>query len=238
MPAASPEPGVTAPAPQSTPDAPILVLDAASGQTLVAIVDTGGVLAERTDGERGAATERLPDHVAALLAATRLTPSDLTAIAVTIGPGSFTGLRAALALAHGFAHGAGVALIGVGVGEALRASVASTDGRPIWVALDSRRGRVFLDRDGRIEPFAPAELPSPDAPITLAGDAAGAVVALLASRGADARLDPMARASARGIAAVARLRLSGRLPPLDAVPLYIDPPEAKLPAGGLRPAPV
>jgi hypothetical protein len=40
------------------------------------------------------------------------------------------------------------------------------------------------------------------------------------------------------VAHVGALRLAGTLPPLAAQPLYIDPPEAKLPAGGLRPAPV
>jgi hypothetical protein len=39
------------------------------------------------------------------------------------------------------------------------------------------------------------------------------------------------------IAAAARRRLRGELPPLPAQPLYVDPPEAKLPAGGLRPPP-
>jgi tRNA threonylcarbamoyladenosine biosynthesis protein TsaB len=39
------------------------------------------------------------------------------------------------------------------------------------------------------------------------------------------------------VAAIGLLRWAGQLPPLDAVPLYVDAPEAKLPAGGLRPPP-
>jgi hypothetical protein len=42
---------------------------------------------------------------------------------------------------------------------------------------------------------------------------------------------------AEHVAAVGARRLRGELPPLEAMPLYIDPPEAKLPAGGLRPPP-
>jgi len=42
----------------------------------------------------------------------------------------------------------------------------------------------------------------------------------------------------RHIAAVACQRLAGALPPLPAQPLYVDPPEARLPAGGLRPPPI
>jgi hypothetical protein len=49
----------------------------------------------------------------------------------------------------------------------------------------------------------------------------------------DARLP-----QARHIAAIAARRLTGGMPPLPAQPLYVDPPEAKLPAGGLRPPPL
>jgi hypothetical protein len=49
----------------------------------------------------------------------------------------------------------------------------------------------------------------------------------------DARL-PLAR----HVAVVAERRIRGELRPLAAQPLYVDPPEAKLPAGGLRPPPV
>jgi hypothetical protein len=42
---------------------------------------------------------------------------------------------------------------------------------------------------------------------------------------------------ARFVAAVGAQRLAGKIPPLVAQPLYIDPPEARLPEGGLRPPP-
>jgi hypothetical protein len=49
----------------------------------------------------------------------------------------------------------------------------------------------------------------------------------------DARLP-----TARHIAVVGARRLAGDLPPRPAQPLYVDPPEARLPQGGLRPAPL
>jgi hypothetical protein len=49
----------------------------------------------------------------------------------------------------------------------------------------------------------------------------------------DARL-----ALPRHVAVVAERRLNGMLRPLSPQPLYVDPPEARLPAGGLRPPPV
>jgi len=42
----------------------------------------------------------------------------------------------------------------------------------------------------------------------------------------------------RHVAMAGARRLAGELPPLAAQPLYVDPPEARLPRGGLRPAPV
>lgn len=218
--------------------APLLVLDAATDGTLAAIVASDAVLAERRDTGRGAATERLAGLVSDTLSAAGLIIRDLAGIAVTVGPGSFTGLRAALALAHGLALGAGLPIVAVTLGEAIRAEVGGSSARPVWVALDSRRGRIFLDRDGELAPFAPEDLPAPDRPIVIAGDAASLAGAALTACRAVVTLSEIRQASATGIANVARLRLGGLLPPLVAMPLYVDPPEAKLPAGGLRPAPV
>jgi hypothetical protein len=71
----------------------------------------------------------------------------------------------------------------------------------------------------------------------LAGDAAPAVAAWLAARDIDVMLTDARMPIARHIAVVAERRLAGALPPLTAQPLYVDPPEARLPAGGLRPPP-
>ena len=78
----------------------------------------------------------------------------------------------------------------------------------------------------------------PPGRIALAGDAAIAAAAVLAARGCDVQLTDARLPLARHVAQAARHRLEGRWPPLDPQPLYVDPPEAKLPAGGLRPAPL
>jgi hypothetical protein len=111
-------------------------------------------------------------------------------------------------------------------------------GREVWTALDSfRTGRVFLAAGGPFRAMLLSALPMPTGPVAVAGDAAGPVVATLSARGADVVLTEARRPQARHIGAVALLRARGHLPHLAPQPLYVDAPEAKLPAGGLRPAP-
>jgi tRNA threonylcarbamoyl adenosine modification protein YeaZ len=158
------------------------------------------------------------------------------AVAVTVGPGSFTGLRAAMSLAHGLAA-AGVPLVGVTVAEALAEQVVDLGGRSLWVAIDTRRGRVFLDRDGGLRAVELPDLPLPVGPVAVAGDAAIIVCATLAARGVDVRLTDARLPHARYVALAAQRRLDSGLALREVQPVYVDPPEAKLPAGGLRPAP-
>ncbi len=215
----------------------ILALDAALDACSVALCAGETVLAEqRGFGGRGQGQVLAP-MLQRVLAASGVKAADLAAVAVTIGPGSFTGLRASLALAHGLAVASGARLIGVTVAEALAAALPHLGGRALWVAVDSRRARVFLDRAGVVEAVALAKLPRPDGRVAVAGDAAPIVAAWLAAAGADVMLTDARRPAARLVAAVAAKRLAGALPPLTALPLYVDAPEARLPEAGLRPAP-
>ena len=124
----------------------------------------------------------------------------------------------------------GVPVVGVTVGEALPTVARRL---PVWAAIDSKRGRVFLERDGVVESLSSDALPMPAGPIALGGDAAMAVSASACRAGrrcaaADARRRRSRSASPR------RGRWPGRTAP--AQPLYVDPPAARPgPAG--RPAP-
>ncbi len=209
----------------------ILALDSALARCSVALVDDGVVLAARS-----APAGRGQSAVLAPMVAEVLDGHGFDAVAVTIGPGSFTGLRTALSLAQGLAAD-GRPVIGVTVAEALAMQVGPLAGRTLWTAIDSRRGRVFLDASGTMRPVLLTELPRPAGPVAIAGDAAIVVAATLAANDVDVRLTDARLPRAEDVAAVAVLRLAGLMPPCDAAPLYIDPPEAKLPAAGLRPAP-
>lgn len=160
----------------------------------------------------------------AVLVHAGVVPWQLIMVAVTIGPGSFTGIRAALSLAHGIALAAKVPIVGVTVGEAL---TVPDNGRQQWVAVDTRRGRVFLDRGFGVAAVELDALPDPGGPVSLAGDAAIAVASRLAARGTDVLLLPWRMPSPAGVAAAARRRISAGPDTRLVQPLYVDPPEAR-----------
>jgi tRNA threonylcarbamoyladenosine biosynthesis protein TsaB len=215
----------------------VLALDSALARCTAAIVVNGDVHAARqVDAVQGHAAI-LPVMARDVLAETATAVPSLELVAVTVGPGSFSGIRSGLAMAHGLALAAGVPVVGVTVGEALADSLPHLGERGLWVAIDSRRGRVFLERDGHISAELLDTLPAPSGKIALAGDAAAPVAARLAARDFDVMLTDARLPLARHIAVVAMRRFAGDLRPMLAQPLYIDPPEAKLPTGGLRPPP-
>ena len=216
----------------------ILTVDSALRGCSAAIVRDDAVFARREQPtERGQAT-MLPSMVEAVLDDARVLPAELDLIAATVGPGSFTGIRAALALAHGIGLAAGAPVIAVTVGEALAEALPHLGRRQLWSAIDSLRGQVFLERAGSVLSVAPAHLPIPDGPVAIAGDAAIEVAARLAARNVDVMLTDAKLPQPRHIAMAARRRHAGRLPPLAPQPLYVDPPAARLPADGLRPPPL
>lgn len=219
----------------------VLGIDAALACCSAAVLDTEPVrkvlarLAQPGDRGHGAV---LAGMVAEVLAGAGLAVNALDGVAVTVGPGSFTGLRAALALGHGLALATGIPIVGVTVAEALAEAAGDLDGRELWVAIDSRRGRVFLDRGGVLAAWELAALPMPTGSVAVAGDAAICVAARLLARGADVRLTDLRLPDPACVAAVGARRIAGLLPPLNPMPLYVNEPAARLPAGGLRTAPL
>jgi tRNA threonylcarbamoyladenosine biosynthesis protein TsaB len=205
----------------------LLAIDAALARCSAALLADGELCASRqADGARGHAAT-LPVLVEAVLAAAG---DAVDALAVTIGPGGFTGLRAALSLAEGMALAVGCPLIGVSVGEALAEAAGPLAGRDLWVAIAAPRERVCLERAGAIGMYPLAALPPANRPVVLAGDAAIAVAAALAARGGDVRLSDARLPLACHVAAVGMRRLSGALAPRDVLPLYLDQPRVTRPA--------
>jgi tRNA threonylcarbamoyladenosine biosynthesis protein TsaB len=213
----------------------ILALDGSLARCSAALWVDGAVVARRVvPGERAQPTA-LPPMADELLREA----GALDAVAVVVGPGGFTGLRAAIALAEGIALGRGVPVVGVTTGEALAAALpdAVRAGRAVWAAVDTKRGRIALERiaPNEVAALAPpvvleeAALPRAEGPVAVVGDAAPLVAARLLARGADAVLTDSRLPDAGAVARVAALRLSGTIPPRGAAPLYQEPPAVRGP---------
>ena len=213
----------------------ILGLDAAFATCSVAVSEQGRVCAERSAAPARGQSAVLATLLAETLAAA---PGRIDLVAVMIGPGGFTGLRAAIALAQGFALGHGATLTGVTLAETLAEALpAPPEMGAFWVALPHRLGGVLLDGlDGTRGIFALAALPTPPGDITLAGEAAALVAEQLAARGIEVRQTELrCEPAARLVAAAAARRLAAGLPPRAAQPVYAEPPAAI--AATLRPPP-
>jgi len=215
----------------------VLVLDSALARCSAAVVVDDTVAASRADTRKQGQEAILPEMARDVMARASGAGLGLDLVAVTVGPGSFTGIRAGLALAHGIGLGLGLPVVGVTVGEAIADAFPHLGDRVLWTVTDSRRGHIFLERDGEVVSLANEALPDPVGKVAVAGGAATRVAARLAARGVNVMLTDARFAMVRHIALIAERRHAGRLPPRAAQPLYVDPPEAKLPAAGLRPPP-
>ena len=213
----------------------ILAFDTCLAACSLALTVDGEVIGQQIEPMDRGHQERLAPLVAGLMTETGQAFSNLDRIAVTIGPGSFTGLRVGLAFAKGLGAALRIPVIGVGTLEALAYLV---DG-PTVAVMDARRGQVYLQAfQARVALSAPDALGLEAAVIrvaevahlgrpTLIGSGADLLAAELGSAVAVSkqRLEPAA------IAALA----AGRTPSPPR-PLYLRAPDAKLPGGKSLPA--
>lgn len=231
----------------------ILALDTSMGVCSAAVLRTAPssrtvpsqrreVLRE-TEMLRGHAEALMP-MIEAVLAEADLAPHALDTIAATQGPGSFTGVRIAIAAARGLALTCGAALYGTdsltvmarrALGEALAPDA------PFAIAVDARRGMLYLGlfaADGsRLE--GPLLLPPKDAANRLpgelslaAGSGAGLLAQAAAARGSTLQAAfPALQPGAMALAALAA-ESTDRSPTLR--PLYLRPPDAKPQSAGLE----
>jgi tRNA threonylcarbamoyladenosine biosynthesis protein TsaB len=211
----------------------VLALDTAAGACSAAVTRDGAVLASLSEPMTRGHQERLAPLVQQVMTEAGLEFAQLARIGVTVGPGSFTGLRVGLA----FAKGLGLALsrpcIGVGTLEAL---AASDPGPGLTAAvIDAKRGQVYLQvfQDGA-PVMAPDVLPVETAAARLAEFWAGGL-ARLVGPGAALLDGVLTGAEVHERAApdpVALAHLTGSRPAgLPARPLYLRAPDAKLPGG-------
>ncbi|MDP1961027.1 MAG: tRNA (adenosine(37)-N6)-threonylcarbamoyltransferase complex dimerization subunit type 1 TsaB [Reyranella sp.] len=219
----------------------VLALDCAISGLGVAVVRDGTCLASLREEGRDQAARLLP-AVASVLRDAGVGRHELSLIAVTTGPGSFTGVRVGLAAARGLAVGLGVPLAGFSTTSVLVSQAATRD-RLVVAAIDSRLGDWFCAIGaGAAAPFATtaAELADRlrDRACVIVGAGIGPLVAQLAVAGVDAEaevafVDPVAVARlglVQGVDAWRARNESEGLPR----PLYLRGVSITLPDGARR----
>ncbi|HEV8438491.1 MAG TPA: tRNA (adenosine(37)-N6)-threonylcarbamoyltransferase complex dimerization subunit type 1 TsaB [Methylomirabilota bacterium] len=187
-------------------------------------------------------SERLMAMVDRLLQDCGWEARHLEGLAVSVGPGSFTGLRVGLATVKGLALALGIPVAPVVTLDALAWNLPFAEGL-VCPLLDARKGEVYLslyhwteDRMERVadylalSPSAAAERLRP--PVIVLGDGVGACLPFLSHLGPGLRVAPPAQsipsAAVVGQLGHARLASGQAASPDDLVPMYLRPSEAEL----------
>ncbi len=121
----------------------ILALETSTPTVSVALLDGEQLVGVRSDEVGAGASARILPWAQELLAEAGWGPKDLDAVAASVGPGSFTGLRVGLATAKSLAWSADIALIGESSLRTLAAHAANAPDRIVAAALDARREQVY-----------------------------------------------------------------------------------------------
>lgn len=212
----------------------VLAIDTAGVNCSAALYDAGAgtLIASRTETIGKGHAELLPGMVDDVFKAGDKSPKDVGLIGVTIGPGSFTGIRVGVAAARGFGLALSVPVIGVTTLEVLAAMARETaPQKPILATMDAKRGEIYtqlFDVDGRpaTEPQAltieDARALATSSAALLTGSGAGAI--LLETRSPLETAAALDHFDIETVAKIAALRpnVTGK-----AAPLYLRGPDAK-----------
>ena len=232
----------------------ILGFDTATSACSAAVWEDGRIAARRFEPMSRGQSERLMPMVREVLSEAGADFPDLDLLAVTTGPGAFTGLRIGLAAARGMALAGDLACFGITTLYAVAAGVSETERQKanMLVVLDSKRAEVYAQAfrsDLRPLSEAQALMPADLAALTangegdanrvlVAGDGAGQVIQALKDKGIEAVLSTAPGVpDAATVAAIAAERWSSDQPAEPLRPLYLRPPDAKASknGGGIRP---
>jgi tRNA threonylcarbamoyl adenosine modification protein YeaZ len=119
----------------------LLAIDTSSGTAVAVLVD-GVVVSEFYEPDTMQHAEQIGLQIQKALNAASKNSSEVTALAVGLGPGPFTGLRVGIAAAKMFAEGVGVPIFGVGSLDAIAFAQQLT--QPTLVLTDARRSEVYF----------------------------------------------------------------------------------------------
>ena len=214
----------------------VLAIDTALSACAAAVFDSTDrkVLASESLGMARGHAEALMPLIARVMDQAGIEFADLDRVAVTLGPGSFTGLRVGISAARGIGLAAGKPVVGVPTLSAYAApQIANEAGAAIVVAIDARHDHVYLQvfaSSGRtivapaVTPIAEAVRAAPG-PVCLVGSGAALLAAAWpAGEQAPLIVDPQ---DAPSIVWVARLGVAAPNTDVAPTPLYLRAPDAR-----------
>lgn len=224
-------------------DGPLLGIETATNTASLAVLDADGqLLGEWTFSAHRTMAQRLVPALDALLGKIDLTPGELAAVAVGLGPGSFTSLRVGLATAKGILLAADLPAIGVPTLEALAVAAPLPERMPVCAAIAAPKRHLYAATYARRSAtetnclLPPALLEADELarwvrsigqPVALVGVLPEDVRATLEAAGAEP-LTPLygvPRAAVVAQLGLARLRAGERHEPAALTPLYVRPSE-------------
>lgn len=213
----------------------LLAMDTSTSAVTVALVSGAEVVAEQTVVDARRHTEILMPLVRDLFDGVGVTRANVTALAVGVGPGPFTGLRVGITTAATLSYVLGVPAHGVCSLDAIAHQAATSDVEEFVVATDARRKEVYWaryvrgERESEPQVHKPAGLPDEVRALPAAGRGARLYPEVFASA-----MEPADVSAAHlGLLVGSRLRDGGELLPLQ--PLYLRQPDA-VPSAGQKSA--
>jgi len=213
----------------------VLAIDTALAACSVAVLDTGrgGIAGRESEPMARGQAEVLMPMVARVMRAAAVDFAALDRIAVTVGPGSFTGLRVGIAAARGIALAAGKPAVGLSTLAAYAAPhIAADDTAPVVAAIDARHSQVYLQVFGpagrtlvapRLASLAEA-VRAADGASRIVGNAAALIAASSPPARPPAAIDARAAPDIDWVAQLGAAAPEGQAPPK---PLYLRAPDAQ-----------
>jgi tRNA threonylcarbamoyladenosine biosynthesis protein TsaB len=215
----------------------VLAIDTALGACSAAVLDTeyGGIIASESLPMTRGHAEALMPLIARLMDVSRLAFRHIDRVAVTTGPGSFTGLRVGIAAARGIALAADKLAVGLSTLSAYAAPHMAADATvPVVAAIDARHEHVYLQvfapggralTAPRLAPLREAVRTAAATPSRIVGSAAQAIAAALDAAGAaSAAVDTSAAPDIAWVARMGAVVPEDQSPPK---PLYLRAPDAQ-----------
>ncbi|HSH12869.1 MAG TPA: tRNA (adenosine(37)-N6)-threonylcarbamoyltransferase complex dimerization subunit type 1 TsaB [Desulfurivibrionaceae bacterium] len=223
----------------------LLAIECATMCGSVAMISGGHCLAEYSLDVPGTHSQRLLKQLERIREDVGVEWRELDGLAVSLGPGSFTGLRIGLSVAKGLALGIGLPLLGVSTLDGLAHQVVAPPGTKVCALLDARKQEVYAahyvcGEDGRPVRAGADQVLRPEllaenlaGPVLLVGDGTVTYRETFRARlGAAAIFAPpgshFPRAATIGLLGEEKLARGELLDPVSSVPIYIRASEAEI----------